>query len=542
MIQERRFIQYLYQIYMAMSSLQSAKDFSDAKFSHEYVARGMGLYGGERYRKTTFYLYPNKRTRLINHINISIRGPYTTYGKTEIKYPCIIPHISINDSKNKKMLKESRNTSIFRSFNLGIGPFLNKEALENNNDIPIDVEFEQDRIRVSYIPKNFGMYEILIFCDGEVIPGTPYNIHIVNSTTDKCDSFDEETDNKKKPERKVKRLPKITPVPEKPAVDFSSPYDIPTLTVEEIIDVPQDTGKILDVTPEKVMQFSGKSKNFINQIENNNKLKSAVDEDKCVKSFVGVSEIQTILASDADPKINNPECNNSKINSPQQESVEKETETSANTSPICPDHIVPEVPKRKLTLTEKRKSFRKQDSVEDLNSTFSFPENESNSKSSLDEWEIQEEKSYMKREISTARSLPNISSSSPENKQYFSKNRAFWESLSTSSSGSFVNITRCTSRTPTKSITFKENLCKSSDDLSKDIMQHQEIKSFKSIDNSLDYCTIFSIEERKQFLLKNEYEKEKMKSRSLKKLNVDNNKYNNTDVLNSRVQEDEKSK
>ncbi|CAH0558883.1 unnamed protein product [Brassicogethes aeneus] len=469
-VQERRFINFLYEIHQAINTGPSEKDVLEQTFSVEYLARGMGLCAGERHRKVTFYIYPHKKTRTINTICITIRGPFSTFGKRTFNYPNVQ---NFSQSNNKTNAQEN-NSSIFASFALDLTLFLGKDKHRDIDDIPVEIEIEKERIRVTYIPKNYGMYEIKLLSDNEIISGSPYNIHIIDNTTNKIDTFDNKPTKINKPVHIIKDT--RTTIKGSNFTTNKNP-DLPIITIkdiEKIIEEKAITDDIVDLN---------NSKNYHNQIKNNNKLRN-VNEDKCIKSFVDKFQ--------ASPNCSVPILG--EITNVNKSEKKAEPIFKIVTSPICPNHIVPEVVEKNLN--DKRKSLQKQSIVETIedvvNSSFSDSENEDNLMSSGD----------------FSKSLPNLSESCQESKSIFLKNKAFWETVSKSS----LNTTMPKS-TPVPVI--KKNIFSSLDNVSIYQVPHKEIKTYKSIDNSLDYCTIFTIKQRKQFLMKTECETDNAKMNNI---------------------------
>lgn len=141
------------------------------KYSSLYIARGMGLATGEQYKESIFYIYPNKKSNdASSSLLIQIRGPYGTYGQACV--PAFfnnkpIPQINIPEFPETKSAKDL--------------PTINIKNAESTTDIEVNVEMEKDRAKVTYIARNFGMYEINLISNGELTQGCPYNVNIIPS-------------------------------------------------------------------------------------------------------------------------------------------------------------------------------------------------------------------------------------------------------------------------------------------------------------------------------------------------------------------------
>ncbi|XP_018570480.1 uncharacterized protein PF11_0213 [Anoplophora glabripennis] len=195
---ERNFLHYLNELQQAITKLLERND-TPKSISIHYVVRGMGLYSGEQHRKAVFYVYPNANTTGQNsNIIIHIRGPYATYGKAVIpKFNSDLfatPEINILSDlqATKKLLNGNILTpksTFMKNFSL---PFMQYHKKHTGDNIVIDVAMEGDRAKVTYIPKNYGMYEIIMVANGELIRGCPFNVHILNNVSGIEDSFDGE--------------------------------------------------------------------------------------------------------------------------------------------------------------------------------------------------------------------------------------------------------------------------------------------------------------------------------------------------------------
>ncbi|XP_044259353.1 uncharacterized protein PF11_0213-like isoform X2 [Tribolium madens] len=200
--QERNFINYLHKLQEAINQWPT-KDGVDRKFSSQYVARGMGLYTGEQHRKTVFYVYSNATTKKRSNVLMYIRGPYGTQGKATIS-PFhnlkTIPVVNVlkDQLEATKTLpfKNEEQKSFLKTISLDFTSLISSvEDKDETNDIPIQIEMEIDRAKITYIPNNSGIYEINLISDGELLRGTPYIVQVINNTSDKRDSFETECEN-----------------------------------------------------------------------------------------------------------------------------------------------------------------------------------------------------------------------------------------------------------------------------------------------------------------------------------------------------------
>ncbi|XP_063912399.1 repetitive organellar protein-like isoform X2 [Zophobas morio] len=202
MSQERNFIQYLHKLQEAINKWASNNELS-RKFSTQYVARGMGLYTGEQHRKTVFYVYSNATAKRRSNVLMYIRGPYGTQGKVTIS-PFhnlkTIPVVNVlqDQLQATKTLpfKNEEQKSFLKTISLDFTSLINNiEDKGEKNEIPIQIDMEIDRAKITYIPKDSGIYEINLICDGELLRGSPYSVQVINNTSGKKDSFNTECEN-----------------------------------------------------------------------------------------------------------------------------------------------------------------------------------------------------------------------------------------------------------------------------------------------------------------------------------------------------------
>ncbi|KYB29077.1 uncharacterized protein LOC103315157 isoform X1 [Tribolium castaneum] len=199
--QERNFINYLHKLQEAINRWPT-KDGEDRKFSSQYVARGMGLCTSEQHRKTVFYVYSNATTKKRSNVLMYIRGPYGTQGKATI-LPFhnlkTIPVVNVlkDQLEATKTLpfKNEEQKSFLKTISLDFTSLISTaEDKGESNDIPIQIEMEIDRAKITYIPNNSGIYEINLISDGELLRGSPYIVQVINNTSGKRDSFETESE------------------------------------------------------------------------------------------------------------------------------------------------------------------------------------------------------------------------------------------------------------------------------------------------------------------------------------------------------------
>lgn len=172
-----------------MQSLQQAIMKHSAKteiksptYSSDYVARGMGLFMGEQLRKTSFYIYsysecPSKGVR------VNIRGPYKSFAESSI------PPFQNNCKKlNTKTNMHRKRQSLFYSISKDLAQFMHHSSIKN--DIPIKVEMEEDRAKVTFIPTYTGIYQISLTSNGDLLNGSPFTIRVNPNESGLHDSFD----------------------------------------------------------------------------------------------------------------------------------------------------------------------------------------------------------------------------------------------------------------------------------------------------------------------------------------------------------------
>ncbi|CAH1176494.1 unnamed protein product [Phaedon cochleariae] len=187
---ERTFINYLCEIQQSINKITENTEV-ERIFCSDYIARGLGLFSGEQHQKTVFYVYPDdfeNSEPSKNSVIINIKGPFGTFGHALIS--------NIQNSPAKKPLdgwniSVSNDTKTKSEFMRKFSWFLkhSEEVDEGQKNINIEVTLEKNRAKVSYIPNNYGMHEINLICNGELLKGCPFNVHIFSSET-KADDMD----------------------------------------------------------------------------------------------------------------------------------------------------------------------------------------------------------------------------------------------------------------------------------------------------------------------------------------------------------------
>ncbi|CAG9863670.1 unnamed protein product [Phyllotreta striolata] len=182
---ERKFIGYLSDVQQSINKISEISE-ENSRFSSQYIVRGMGLFSGEQHKKTTFYIYLNDRCdnddTKEDNIIIHVKGPFGTYGEA------VAPKLVNKRRKLKRKTKQERRSSIQFIENLmqsNAWNFTRAQRKNINEGVEIETAMENDRIRVSYVPTNYGMYEISMISGGELLKGCPFNVHIfINELND----------------------------------------------------------------------------------------------------------------------------------------------------------------------------------------------------------------------------------------------------------------------------------------------------------------------------------------------------------------------
>ncbi|KAL3279259.1 hypothetical protein HHI36_016772 [Cryptolaemus montrouzieri] len=193
--QERKFLTYLQDLQQAIKkhTFQS----TPSSFSSDYLTKGMGLQTGEQHRKTTFYVYSNTVNSECKNIFVYIRGPYGTQGTATIPAFYNLNSIPVLNylnkqfrASNKIMFKKEARKSFLKSIALDFTSFVNLDKKVLTNDIPILVEMEHDRAKVTYIPNNYGIFEINLITNGEYLNGSPFTVNIIENNMGRPDTFE----------------------------------------------------------------------------------------------------------------------------------------------------------------------------------------------------------------------------------------------------------------------------------------------------------------------------------------------------------------
>ncbi|KAG5883614.1 hypothetical protein JTB14_005746 [Gonioctena quinquepunctata] len=236
---ESKFINYLNDIQQSMEKLSESSE-KEKKVTSLYIARGMGLFSGEQHKKAEFYIYPNDKTDdEKRNVIIQIKGPYGTFGEAmipEFREKLLkIPEINIISDlvESSQFLKPHPKSDFMEKFSKYFKKYHVKHLGEN---IVLDVIMEEERAKVTYIPKHYGMYEINLISDGELIKGCPFNVHIfsndsVEETFDHDDKYEET-----RPYRRRKVISQTIDLidEEIPLSEFEEKYQAPEpVTVKE---------------------------------------------------------------------------------------------------------------------------------------------------------------------------------------------------------------------------------------------------------------------------------------------------------------------
>ncbi|XP_056642739.1 uncharacterized protein PF3D7_1120600-like isoform X1 [Diorhabda sublineata] len=263
------------------------------------------------------------------------------------------------------------------------------------------------------------------------------------------------------------------------------------------------------------------------QVDRNNKKNKFENElkipDGSLENFSNKLEVKYFksIVNETNKLQNKDDVNNNSIRDRVQIYLEKSRAGSGiskkNTSPICPDHIVPEVDYKKKNVAEKRKIFA-QSSLEigPISNNSSFSENENSLGSSVKNIQPNFNISTDIKEplnrwsLYSTISLPNLSLDSENSSIGSVKDRKdFWENISAKSEKSVMSTKSELERSKLiwKKPTIKENnenIFKSADNILSitGSLVRTNTKKYQSVDDSLDNCTTLSIKERKKLLLK----------------------------------------
>lgn len=167
---ERTFLHYLTELQVAINQISEKKS-KIRNVSAKYISRGMGLSAGEQYRKTVFYVYQddNEKSTEDSAVIVHISGPYRTFGQA------VIPRFKDGIFKVPEFKKVKEQITVSQSKSHFIkniaSTFMRYHKKHTGDNIVIDVIMEEDRARVTYIPRNYGMYEINMVANGELLKG-----------------------------------------------------------------------------------------------------------------------------------------------------------------------------------------------------------------------------------------------------------------------------------------------------------------------------------------------------------------------------------
>ncbi|KAK5650740.1 hypothetical protein RI129_001769 [Pyrocoelia pectoralis] len=163
-----------------------------SKYSSNYIAKGMGLVSGEENRKMYFYIYVNSFDFLnANDIIINIRAPNNTYETLSIPSNSIkeklFPHLF-----TKKFTYQSESERLLLKPIIDLAPYIETNETQHiNENIPISFLIEGDRVKVVYIPRCTGIYEVSIITNGCHILGSPFPVSILENTSSVYDNIED---------------------------------------------------------------------------------------------------------------------------------------------------------------------------------------------------------------------------------------------------------------------------------------------------------------------------------------------------------------
>ncbi|XP_060524453.1 uncharacterized protein LOC132700893 [Cylas formicarius] len=172
---EQNFLRFLCLLRKAVDGVtQSRPTVTD--ISKAYIARGMGLYAGEQYKESVFYIYPQINPCYYYNIGISVKGPYSTHGRIEFSQMC--PD-SPTTYQNQLVNPNADTTGLAKVCSTS----------ESDTDIiKIKVTIESARARIAFIPKSDGIHEVSIESNSEPIIGSPYYVNVFQAASSSCNS------------------------------------------------------------------------------------------------------------------------------------------------------------------------------------------------------------------------------------------------------------------------------------------------------------------------------------------------------------------
>lgn len=342
---ERNFLVYLNEIQQSVTRINDKIE-SITRFSSCYIPRGMGLFSGEQYRKTDFYIYldpEDKTSKNCSSVIIQIRGPYGTYGEA------VVPPLD-----NKSSVMNGSSVPLFPTISVlqskQNAPVETLLSLKTNgyerhfgDNIVIGVTIENNRAKVTYIPKNYGMYEINMIANGELLKGCPYNVHIFNNTSGVDESLENEVPLERSTKLRKKKVISKT-------IDFDDKDWAMTEVEEKCNDASENVlrQKVLekfspaenlssakDSFSQKIV-FDGKLSNFGTDL-------SFDDMEKRICDFSPIIEVDERETNKADDNNSNQELILEKHNL-ESVSENNNAKTQSNVLDLTDSYIITEVP------------------------------------------------------------------------------------------------------------------------------------------------------------------------------------------------------
>ncbi|XP_074027731.1 uncharacterized protein isoform X1 [Leptinotarsa decemlineata] len=238
---ECSFINYLNNIQEAIDEISEGRE-TDRPVTSQYVARGMGLFSGEQHKKAIFYIYLADEESNSSSVIVHIKGPYSTYGQATVSLQgesLKVPEIDVisDQVQPAQLLKPEPKKDFLKNFTKYFKKYHQKHLGEI---IAIDVVIEGDKAKVTYLPKYFGMYEIIMITNGELLQGCPFNVHIFKNDSIEDISISKDEDEKIKPHQKKRVISKtIDFIDEEISLtEFEKKYQTPE-PVAEVTKIPE---------------------------------------------------------------------------------------------------------------------------------------------------------------------------------------------------------------------------------------------------------------------------------------------------------------
>ncbi|XP_031333568.1 uncharacterized protein LOC116163660 isoform X2 [Photinus pyralis] len=181
--QELALVQYLKKIREACE--QETKP--ALKYSSNYVAKGMGLFSGEENRKMAFYIYVNSSDYFnVDDIIVSIQAPSGVYETLRIPSTFIEQKLLFS---NKFAYQSHSETLLLKPIS-DLSTSTEPQGNGHTRKIPMTFSVEEDRIKVTYIPRSMGIHEVSIITSECHVVGSPFAVSILQNVSGVCEDFE----------------------------------------------------------------------------------------------------------------------------------------------------------------------------------------------------------------------------------------------------------------------------------------------------------------------------------------------------------------